>query len=645
MHLLTIDFETYWSQTHSLTKMSPIEYVMHPETEIISCSIKYDDYPTDVHFGEDNIRHVFSKIDPSDKLAIAHNMSMFDAMILAWRLGWQPRVWGCTLAMARPLHGRTIGLSLATLVKHHGIGIKDNSALVNTKGKHLADFTPAEIEAMRVYNRDDTEQCHALFKKLRPHTSNREMWTIDSNIRMLVEEKFELDVPLLRTALAREQAKKRKTLLALSDTLGIVPGESEEQTAQAIKDELMSGPKFAKLLTELGVDVPTKESPTDPDKQIPALAKGDAEFTALLEHDNDIVAAAAAARLEMKSTLLETRLQAFLATGAVRGGRLPIPAKYYGAHTGRDSGDLYNALNLPRIGRDKDDKIIPKLTNALRLALRAPKDHVVIVADLSGIEMRINHTLWKVPYSMAMWAENREADIYKATAAKYYGVEESEVVKAQRQFGKVLQLACGFQCGPPKFKDFAWSQFRLAIDDATAVDGVRGWRNLHPEIAHPERGGWARCQRALEYILAGKEWEIDPWGLTHTCREGIRLPDDRLIRYDNLRRQVNEKTGYVEWKYGDGRHTNYVYGGKADENIVQGLGRTILMDNVMEFWRRTGLRTQLRVYDEAVYVVPEREAEALLAELLSIMRVAPKWWPQLAVWSEGDVAVSYGLAK
>lgn len=645
MHLLTLDFESFWSQTHSLSKMSPIEYVMHPETEIISCSAKVNDGEILVVFGEDDVHRLLTECSIDGSLAIAHNMSMFDSMIVAWRLKLKPRMWGCTLAMARPLHGRTpVGLSLAKLVRHYDIGTKDSSALTNTKGKHLADFTPSEIAAMRVYNRDDTEQCYKLFGKLRPHTSNRELWTIDSSIRMLVDDVFELDTPLLQVALKREQAKKRKTLLALADQLGIEPSESDEATAQGVKDELMSAPKFAALLKSLAVDVPLKPSPKDPDKWIPALAKTDPAFTELLEHDNEIVAAAAAARLEMKSTLLESRIQAFLATGAVRGGRLPIPTKYAGAHTYRDSGELYNALNLPRIDRDKNHRVVPKLTNSLRLSLRAPKGKVVIVADLSGIEMRINHTLWRVGYSTALWKNDPTADIYKPTAASYYGISEDQVDKQQRQYGKTLQLACGFQCGPGSFKDFA-RKFGITLTDDEATAGVYAWRNMTPEIADRDNGGWARCQRALDYILAGKEVNIDPWGLTHTCRQGVVLPDGNLIRYPDLRHVVDERNGRTAYKYGQGRHTNFIYGGKEDENIVQALGRVILMDNVREFWRRTGLWTALRVYDEAVYVVDEGVAQALLDELLQIMRTSPKWWPELVVWSEGDMAEAYGLAK
>lgn len=645
MKLVTLDFETYWDSQHSLSKMSPIEYVMHPETELISCSIKVDKYPTDVFFGEAGIRHALHSISWDDKLVIAHNMSMFDSMILAWRLGIQPKMWGCTLAMARPLHGNTIGVALGTLVKHYGIGTKNNAVLVQTKGKHLKDFTPAEIDAMRTYNRDDTEQCHALFYKLLPQTPRRELQVIDSNVRMLVRPQFELNTPLLETALAREQAKKRKTLLSLAGMLG-VNTDDEEKTAADVRDILMSATAFSELLEQRGVPVPMKPSPKDPEKLIPALAKTDDEFIELLDDDDDVVAAAAAARLEAKSTLLETRIQAFLRTGSATGGTLPIPARYYGAHTGRDSGELYNALNLPRINWDKKTgKPVPKLTNALRMSLTAPKGHVVIVADKSGIEMRLNHHLWKVGYSMELWRDDAEADIYRTTAAKYYNIDEEDVDGGQRQFGKVLQLACGFGIGAAKFRRTAWTMGRLRLSDAESQNGVQGWRNMHSEIADRHGGGWARCHEALKYIMAGQRYDLDPWGFCYTSKEGIHLPDERVIRYPDLRCEVNPKTGYPEFKYGQGRHTRYIYGGKVDENVIQSLGRTILIDDQEQFRKDTGLLPALRVYDELAYVVPEKDAEQLLAHLQTIMRTPPKWWPELVVWSEGDMAPSYGLAK
>ena len=82
-----------------------------------------------------------------------------------------------------------------------------------------------------------------------------------------------------------------------------------------------------------------KPSPTDPDKMIPALAKNDEGMMALVDDDNPLVSAAASARIGVKSTLLETRLAAFMRAGNACGGKLPVPIRYCVADTtGRDSG-------------------------------------------------------------------------------------------------------------------------------------------------------------------------------------------------------------------------------------------------------------------------------------------------------------------
>lgn len=84
------------------------------------------------------------------------------------------------------------------------------------------------------------------------------------------------------------------------------------------------------------------------------------------------------------------------------------------------------------------------------MSLRAPKGKKVIVADLSGIELRVNHFLWKVPSSMALFnADPEKADLYKEFASSLYNVDKSEVTKEQRQVGKVAHLGLGFEPAHP----------------------------------------------------------------------------------------------------------------------------------------------------------------------------------------------------
>lgn len=643
MKLCVVDFETYWTKDHSLTKMSPLAYVMHPDTEIISCSIKIGDKPTVCVFGEQRIGKLLGKIDWSDKLVVAHNMSGFDAMILAWRYGIKPKMWGCTLAMAKPIHSIGVGNSLSKLVQHYQLGVKDNSVLIATQGKRLKDFTQIELNEMERYNKADTDQCAALFHKLKVHYNAKELWLIDATIRMLVEPKFDVDTALLNTALSIERDQKRKALYDLykliKSTTDIAIDHLENpdfDIEEFVRSEMASAAKFGKLLEAQGVDVPMKKSPTNPEKMTPALAKTDEAFLKLQDHKNPIVAMAARTRLSVKSTLLETRIQAFLDAAEACGGKLPIPLHYCGAWTtGRWSGWLFNPQNLPRINPDNH-----KTADALRNSMKAPKGHKVIVADLSGIELRVNHFLWKVPSSTRLFqADPAKADLYKDFASSLYNVEQSDVSKPQRQIGKIAHLGLGFGAGPGTFQKIAKIMGGVDMPESEAMAVTYKWREEYAPIVE----GWKTCHSALPYIVTGERYDIDPWGLCYTEKGAIVLPSGRRIRYPDLRVEVTD--GKKEWMYGSGRNIARIYAGKIDENIVQALARDVIGDYAYLFFKQTGMRPAHTVHDELVYVVPDADADEALATLQGIMRTPPAWWPELVTWSEGDVANSYGQAK
>lgn len=523
-------------------------------------------------------------------------------------------------------------------MEHFGIGVKDATALTNTKGRHLADFTPEEVNAMRTYNAADAEQCRALFAKLLPLTPKDELRIIDRTIRMLVEPKFVLDTTLVSDALLAERARKKEMLLEVAHIMGTDDPLADEKTLlEETSTALASQKKFAEFLQRCGVEVPMKPSPSVADKEVPALAKSDEAFLALQEHEDPHVAAAALARLGVKSTLLETRLDAFLQAANAAGGRLPIPTKYYGADTtGRRSGWAYNPLNLPRVSGKPSD--------ALRNSLQAPPGYKVVVADLSGIELRMNHFLWKVPSSMALYQDDPEkADLYKEFASALYDTPVAQVTKAQRQVGKVAHLGLGYGAGAATFQKVAKIMGGVTLSRDESQEVVDKWRTAYAEIAE----GWKTCHAALTSIARGYEVPIDPWELCWTCEEGIRTPKG-LIRYPALRKEVDETTGKAEWVYGEGRHKSRIYAGKIDENIVQHLSRFVITDADLAFSKTpAGKISQLalEVYDELVYIVPEEAAQDALDTLQGIMRAPPAWFPQLITWSEGDIADTYGAAK
>lgn len=532
-----IDFETYWSKTHSLSAMSPMAYVTHPDTQLISMSMKVGiKGETTVDFGEAAIRKRLGTVEWGQAYAIAHNMSEFDAMLLAWRLGVRPRFWGCTLAMARPIHAKTTGLSLAKLVAHYadelqamGINpVKDNKILLNTQGKRLEDFNAEELKAMARYNADDTEQCGGLFRILAPMLPRDELFHLDCNIRMLVEPQFVVDRQVLLEALTAERRAKRQAIMDVARLLrpqvettviDVTDGpeyeddnfwlQDEDEIAEFVRAELASAPKLAKLLEDRGVEVPMKPSPTNPDKQVPAFARTDEAFVAMQEHDDPLVAAAARARLAVKSTLLETRIESFLEVSEAVNGLLPVPLKYSGADTtGRDSGWAYNPQNLPRITPGK-----PKTSDALRNSLRAPQGYVVGVADQSGIELRVNHTLWKVPSTMALYQADPLADLYKDFAAFYYDKSIDEVSKTERQFAKVCiaegQLVLTHNGLKPiesvSVLDLVWDGVEWVSHDGPAYMGEKETIFYDGLEATPDHEVWVKDGRKVPLWFAAAQ--------------------------------------------------------------------------------------------------------------------------------------------
>lgn len=643
MKIITLDYETFWSQTHSLSKMTAPEYVMHPDTELQSLAVKHGSDAPFILFGAEDIQTWADDTDFSDTLLLGHNMSGFDCMIAAWRNGINPKAWGCTLAMAKPIHAKVAGGSLRALSEHYGLKAKGFLEHVNTKGKRLEEFTPEEIEKMREYNGDDVDICYDLFCKLIPQTNLRELKIIDATIRMTTEIHFKLDMPLLHETLEKERRRKREVLVAIGE---IIDPErlytDDDGGVEVTRKELGSAAKFGAVLRKLGADVPMKPSPSNPDKMIPALAKTDEGMHELLEHDNDWVAAAAQARLDVKSTLLETRLQRFITIGELFDGMMPIFLNYCGAHTTwRWSGaQKLNQQNLPRINPKN-----PQLTDALRKCLTAPPGKKVVSVDLSGIELRVNHFLWRVPSSVKLYqADQHDADLYIEFAAKHmYHIPEDEVTDEQRFVGKVAHLSLGFGAGAKTFRAFAKGYGKVyTLEESQEI--VDTWRKAYPQIVQ----GWTKCHGALSEIKRGNSGaQIDKWGFCTPCKGGIKTPM-ALIRYPELRQELFEGedgSKRREWVYNNRRKRPRIYGGKLCENLVQHLAREVLADMWLDY-----LETDIgkiypvahTVHDELIFVCDEDDAEELLGTVEGIMAAGVDWWPELMTSGKGAIGDNYG---
>jgi DNA polymerase III epsilon subunit-like protein len=91
MQVITLDFETYYSQSFSLSKITTEEYIRSPEFETIGVSVKVDDAPAEWFSGtKDETKRFLDRYDWGNAIAVAHN-AMFDMAILSWVFDIKPK--------------------------------------------------------------------------------------------------------------------------------------------------------------------------------------------------------------------------------------------------------------------------------------------------------------------------------------------------------------------------------------------------------------------------------------------------------------------------------------------------------------------------------------------------------------------------
>jgi DNA polymerase len=606
MKILTVDFESYYSQEFSLSKITNEEYVRSPEFEVIGVSVQIDDGKPKWFTGDMIETAVFLRqFDWENSLALAHNAA-FDASILTWIFGIKPKGWLDTLSMGRALHGTEVGGSLAVLAQHYGVGTK-GTEVVMAKGLRRKDFPEGQLAEYGRYCCNDTAMTYALFHKMGAGFPPSELRLIDLTIRMFSDPVLQLDEEILKSHLFEVKTKKAELLSKMLIE----------------KDQLMSNPQLAKVLEELGVVVPMKVSPAN-GKQTYAFSKTDEEFKALLEHDNVIVQAIVAARLGVKSTIEETRTERFI--GIAQRGSMPVPLRYYAAHTGRWGGDdKLNLQNLPR-------------KSLLKYSIIAPDGYVILDSDSSQIEART--LAWLAGQNDLVDAFDRGEDVYRIMASAIYGRAADEITKDERFVGKTTILGAGYGMGAAKFQ-LQLKNFGVVITLEEAKRIIDTYRATYPNIVRL----WAKAGDMLKAMLRNAQTTLGRDEILEVDgANGVKLPNGLYLKYPNLRVREDEKTGKVEVVYdtkkGKAVIPNRIYGGKVIENVCQALARIIIGEQMLRIAKK--YRVVMTVHDAIAVVAPKAEAATAQEYIELCMRLRPKWALELPLNCESGYGDSYG---
>jgi DNA polymerase len=521
--------------------------------------------------------------------------------------------------MGRAVHGVEVGGSLASLVERYKLGEKGKE-VIEAKGKQITGFTSLELERYGEYCKNDVELTFKLFQVLSSAFPKEELKLIDLTLRMFIHPVLEVDDALLVQRL--DELKHEKLQL-----LGTLKEKLECENEEAVRKKLASNKQFAELLQTFNVPAPMKESKTT-GKNTYALAKNDEGFIALTEHEDPFIQQLCAVRLGTKSTIEESRIERFIDVGSRNKGRLPIPLKYYGAHTGRWAGsDKVNFQNLP--SRDVKKK-------TLKNAVVAPEDYVVINCDSSQIEARV--LAWLAGQDDVVEQFAKGEDVYSIFATSVYERPISKKDPIERFVGKTCILGLGYGTGALKLQHtLKTTPPGVVIDETESKRIVDLYREKNAKIISL----WRKADKAITDMA---NWEdTKPYYLgKHRCltvtKEGIKLPNGLYIRYPDLK--LNDEKANSGHIYQSRKGPVSLWGGSVVENVVQALARIIVGQQMIKLTER--YRPVLTVHDAAVCVVPEDEVNEACAWIVEVMSKPPDWAKGLPVACEAHYGQNYG---
>ena len=596
MQKIYLDFETYYDVQLTLTKMSTVQYINHPDFKVWGVGIKVEDNETE-WYSEDETPSVLEQIDWDNTAIVCHN-TLFDAYILTQYFGHTPKYYYDTAAMSRGLYPNMSARLKDCVVREFpsDLSKRKGEELVNAKG--VRDLDPELDTQIGGYCIQDVDLTYDLFQSYITNYPCKELHLIDLTTRLFVEPKLLLD---------------RSMLMQYKDEM-VQRAQDAIEESGVEREVLSSQQKFAKHLESLGITVPTKKSPTT-GKQIPAFGKNDPAYIQMCnmypEHR-----ALWDAREVVKSRIEETRAQRFI-DSCNPDGTFGVPLRYYAAHTGRFGGtDKINLQNLPR-------------GSTLRRALTAPAGQVLYVADLSNIEARMLAWLAKEADLLDAFAQGR--DVYCEFASQIYGRTITKDNTLERYVGKTAILGLGYGMGHQKFQATLKSGSpSVDVSDSTAAQIVTQYRAMYPRIPML----WARMKDLLFNMMSPNSYGTT-YGPLAVKSRALQLPNGMALSYPNLRYDAGQ------FLYNTSREMVRTHGPRLTENVIQALARIVITDQMLDIQSLPEVDVVMQVHDEIIAIGSEVNADVTMNKIIDIMRTPPEWCSDLPLDAEGGVSTRY----
>lgn len=665
MSNLHLDFES--RSCVDLKKVGVYAYAEHPSTEILCAAYAIDEGPvrTAEFVKGEYDEPLLAAIDRATTIT-CHN-AQFERTILRltgpkYGLPAPPiEKFRCTMVMSYSLGlpgsleeaGAAVGLE----TQKDKVGHRLMMAMCKPRAPRKGDVgpgpfwrdMPADRERLYAYCAQDVEAERALEKRLLPlKQSELELWFLDQRIN---DRGVHVDVELADAATNLVEKTLKRLNAEMRD---VSKGEVVSVTDMA---GLL---RFCKARGLSGID---------------SLAKGPLAELLVREDLDDALRRCLEIRREGGRASV-TKIRA-LANGRSADGRARGLLQFHAAGTGRWAGRRFQPQNLKRPeAEDQVEGVISSILDredprffellhgpalsavgdAIRGMVAAPIGKLLTAADYSNIEGRVLAWIageqWKLD-AFRRFDCGSGPDLYRLAYARSFGKRPDDVGKPERQIGKVMELALGYQGGPGAFLVLA-KGYGLKVGDycgmiranapemfakADKAYSHRGratgtkyatwtaaetlkllWRAAHPRVesfwqdieraailAVQEPGAVVRCGR-LKFRKAGSWLFMQlPSGraMAYPCPVVMDVPyfgeTKQALTYkavpDPLKpnKIIPEADGSINMKWA----RISTYGGMLTENAVQAIARDMMAVG-MTALDAAGYQVILTVHDEVV---------------------------------------------
>jgi DNA polymerase len=605
---LYIDIET--RSRADLKRLGVYKYTECPDFSILMAAWSEDGEPAKIAVGHDEILDIPGLLDPQ-QTKVAHN-AQFERLCLGVLVEslQVPEQWIDTQALAAE-YGFPVSLSAAA--KALGVTEKDDAGgklirlfCIPKKDGTWNDFTthPMEWLDFIAYCEQDVDTMVEVHQKLGdwPSEAERKVWNADQRIN------------------DRGMSIDRELCIVAAETVEVNRiSDSAEFRLLTDVDNPRSVQQVKRWSEEVGLDLPNLKAETiqeaidDPDT--------DPVHRRVLELRQDLSLAAGGK--------FSAALAIVSPDDRIRGG-----FRFFGAHTGRWSGQRVQPQNLPRASVDNTEAAILDLKMGmgadpytLKALVRAMFVGPISVVDYASIEARVVSWIANEEWALEAFREGR--DIYVETANRM-STPSNQLTRFQ---GKVAVLALGYNGGVTALRAMGAEGDN---DDLRRLVNV--WRKANARIVNL----WSTMEGAIED--GGK---VGPH--VKITRRGsdmkMHLPSGRAIHYHGVKWEkyvvvdpdTDKKLQKRGWRYSDPKRGGArigTYGGRLVENATQAIARDILAEALVRL-DEAGYRVTGHVHDEAIVEGTDLE------EINRIMTQVPRWGRGLPIDGDGYVADRY----